>query len=170
MLIQSENAACSSCRTEWVVPSLDASDVPLMVSTFSLLVTDLLNVVETSLDLRSSQIFSNSFIDSRPWPRSMRSTISRTLQAGRRKLHLDSASYNLNANILEIIGLRSIFMHQYGFITKADILNLPTCKSPNASPPATELSDPFSWPLVLFPFVEWLESCNWKCWCFISIW
>ena len=45
-------------------------------------------------------------------------------------------------------------------MAKPGILNLQTFKSPSARPPVTELSDPFSWPLVSFPFVEGQESCN----------
>lgn len=48
---------CSSCRTEWVVPSLEASDIPPKVSRFSRLETAFLNVDEISFDFRSTQIW-----------------------------------------------------------------------------------------------------------------
>ena len=49
LLTQSEKANCSSMRTEWVVPSLDASDMPPRVSRFSRFETTCLKVVATSL-------------------------------------------------------------------------------------------------------------------------
>ena len=78
VLVQSENANCSSIRTwisnvthswlyvwservelwsvtEWVVPSEEAADIPPMVSKFSRLVTTCLKVVATSFDLSPAQ-------------------------------------------------------------------------------------------------------------------
>lgn len=46
--IQWENAICSSILTEWVVPSLEASDMPPMVWRFSFRDTACLKVVATS--------------------------------------------------------------------------------------------------------------------------
>lgn len=53
LLIQSENASCSSNRTECVVPSLDASDIPPNVSKFSFLETTCLNELATSPAFKS---------------------------------------------------------------------------------------------------------------------
>lgn len=53
LLIQSENASCSSSLTECVVPSLDASDIPPNVSKFSFLETTCLNELETSPAFKS---------------------------------------------------------------------------------------------------------------------
>lgn len=53
LLIHPEKASCSSRRTECVVPSLEASDMPPSVSRFSFLDTTCLNLVPASVDLRS---------------------------------------------------------------------------------------------------------------------
>ena len=55
LLTQSEKASCSSIRTEWVVPSLDASDIPPRVSRFSRFETTCLKVVATSLAFNPAQ-------------------------------------------------------------------------------------------------------------------
>lgn len=53
LLIQSENASCSSNLTECVVPSLDASDIPPKVSKFSFLETTCLKELATSPAFKS---------------------------------------------------------------------------------------------------------------------
>lgn len=50
VLIQSEKATSSSCRTECVVPSADACDIPLSVSKLVLFVTSWRNFVAMSFD------------------------------------------------------------------------------------------------------------------------
>lgn len=55
-LIQSEKATCSSCLTECVVPSLEASDMPPKVSKFSRLETAVLKTLVTSFDFSSLYI------------------------------------------------------------------------------------------------------------------
>ena len=52
LLIQPEKASCSSIRTEWVVPSEEAADIPPIVSKFSRLVTTCLKVAATSFDFK----------------------------------------------------------------------------------------------------------------------
>lgn len=55
--IQSEKANCSSKRTEWVVPSDDAVDIPPSVSRFSRLFTIFLNELAMSCAFKPAHIY-----------------------------------------------------------------------------------------------------------------